>query len=416
VVPRHGRAGRPGTWTTGLLLSLLTALALIAGCTDTVSVPPPKPSLDNSSTRGAAAQHTLDRLVDALRHGRPSAVATLGNQALMDGIFANARALRLRQLSMRYVDEQDGALTAEERQRLGNDAWVAAVDVTYRIPGYDPSATHLETSFIFDSRDGKARIVSVGGHGNRSPSWLMGRLSVVRTPRTLVLASPSADARHFSTMAQRAVHDVDQVLTHWTGKLTIEVPDSERQMDQMLHATQEQDANIAAVTTTVTGTVVPGTPVHVFVNPRVFGTLRPKGAQVVLSHEATHVATQAAFADMPTWLLEGFADYVALDHAGVPVQVAAKQILARIRKDGPPRHLPTAADLSPTANGLGATYEEAWLACRYLGERYGENRLVSFYEAVNRGQSMRQVFHAVLGTTQEAFVDGWRADLRRLAA
>jgi hypothetical protein len=243
----------------------------------------------------------------------------------------------------------------------------------------------------------------------------MGRLSVVRTPRTLVLAAPSADAGRFSAMAQRAVHDVDQVLTSWAGKLTIEVPASERQMDLMLHASQQQYANIAAVTTTVTGSVAPGTPVHVFVNPRVFATLKPKGAQVVLSHEATHVATKAAFADMPTWLLEGFADYVALDHAGVPVQVAAKQILARIRKDGPPRHLPTAQDLSPTANGLGATYEEAWLACRYLGERYGEKRLVSFYDAVDRGQSTGQAFRTVLGTTPRAFVDGWRADLLGLA-
>lgn len=400
------------------MLFLLSALTLVAGCSGTVSVKPPKPSLDNSAARADAAQHTLSRLVDGLRHGDGAAVARLGTpgaRGLMAGISANAKSLRLRQVSMRYVDEQDGALTAGEQRRLGDDAWVGAVDVTYRIPGYDPSATHLETSFVFDSVDGKARIASVGGHGHRAPSWLTGRLSVVRTPRTLVLAAPSADAQRFSAMAQRAVHDVDQVLTGWRGSLVVEVPASEQRMDQMLHASHEQYANIAAVTTTVTGTVVPGTPVHVFVNPRIFATLKPKGAQVVLSHEATHVATQAAFADMPTWLLEGFADYVALDHAGVPVQIAAKQILGKIRKDGPPHHLPTASDLSPTANGLGATYEEAWLACRYLGQRYGEQRLVSFYDTVDHGQSTRQAFRSVLGTTQKAFVEGWRADLRRLA-
>ena len=42
-----------------------------------------------------------------------------------------------------------------------------------------------------------------------------------------------------------------------------------------------------------------------------------------MSHESTHVATDAPFATMPTWLLEGFADFVALDHAGVPVEKAA---------------------------------------------------------------------------------------------
>ena len=35
-----------------------------------------------------------------------------------------------------------------------------------------------------------------------------------------------------------------------------------------------------------------------------------------MSHEATHVATDATFASMPTWLLEGFADFVALDGRG----------------------------------------------------------------------------------------------------
>jgi hypothetical protein len=45
--------------------------------------------------------------------------------------------------------------------------------------------------------------------------------------------------------------------------------------------------------------------VHVFVNPEVFDRLQPTGAQVVLSHEAVHVATDAARSDVAPWLLEG---------------------------------------------------------------------------------------------------------------
>ena len=138
------------------------------------------------------------------------------------------------------------------------------------------------------------------------------------------------------------------------------------------------------MTTTVDGSLRSDAPVRVFVNPTVFGRLKERGAQVVMSHEATHVATGATFASMPTWLLEGFADFVALDGAGVPVDLAARQILDRIRKDGLPGGLPTTADLDPTANGLGATYEEAWLACRFLAQEYGADRLVRFYRAVER--------------------------------
>jgi hypothetical protein len=97
------------------------------------------------------------------------------------------------------------------------------------------------------------------------------------------------------------------------------------------------------------------------------------------------------------------------------VATAASQILARIRKDGPPDHLPTAADLDPSATGLGATYEEAWLATRFLGREYGEARLVTLYRKVSGGLSVGDAFRQVLGTTEAAFVRRWRADLRRLA-
>jgi hypothetical protein len=216
-------------------------------------------------------------------------------------------------------------------------------------------------------------------------------------------------------LARQALVDVAKVLPDWHGNLVLEVPASEEQLDEALAAPAGRYDNIAAVTTTVDGSLVPGSPVHVFLNPQVFDTLGPRGAQVVVSHETTHVATGATFVDMPTWLLEGFADYVALDHAGIPVQTAASQILARIRKDGPPDHLPTASDLDPTANGLGATYEEAWLATRFISKEYGEQKLITFYRKVSAGQSTTAAFQGILGTTEDAFVRRWRADLRHLA-
>ena len=76
---------------------------------------------------------------------------------------------------------------------------------------------------------------------------------------------------------------------------------------------------------------------------------------------------------------------------------------------------PTSADLDPKANGLGATYEEAWLACRFLGQAYGEARLIAFYRAVSGGDPQKRAFRRVLGTTEATFVRRWRADLTGLA-
>ena len=298
---------------------------------------------------------------------------------------------------------------------MGRDAWAATVDLGYRYGGVDTGSAGEETRVVLvPGAGGVARIASFGGAGARTPLWLVERLSVSRTDRTLVLVGAPSTGR-FPALATQAVLDVNRVLPGWRGDLVVEVPATRTQLDEAVQASPGQYDNIAAVTTTADGSLAPGAPLRVFVNPDVFSGLKARGAQVVLSHEATHVAVAAPFATMPTWLLEGFADFVALDHAGVPVRVAASQILRRVRADGPPRGLPTAADLDPSADGLGATYEEAWLVCRFLGERFGADEVVAFYRAVDGGTSTRRAFHTVLGTTQRAFVSAWRQDLAGLA-
>jgi hypothetical protein len=156
--------------------------------------------------------------------------------------------------------------------------------------------------------------------------------------------------------------------------------------------------------------------VHIFVNPRVFDPLGPRGSQIVMSHEATHVATGAALSTMPAWLLEGFADYVALAHVDLKVTVAAGQVLAQVRRDGPPGRLPGKREFAPDNQRLGSSYEAAWLACRLLAEQHGERKLVAFYRAANRSPDLTRPFRVVLGTDQQRFTRAWQAYLRRLAA
>jgi hypothetical protein len=405
-----GAAG--GRWA-GLLLA--GALAL-TGCSSDETLAPPKPSSGSTDARGVSAQRTLTELAAALTardDSRAAALAAPEGRATVAAMVANAGTLDLRDLSLRFVDDQS-VLSADDRSRYGSTAWAATADLSYRIAGWDAHPARLETRFVFVRSGGRDLVAGVGGGDGRTPIWVTGRVNHAEAGRALVV-SRAAKADHYLALASQALTDVAKVLPRWHGRLVLEVPADEVGLDQALAASQEQYANIAAVTTTVDGSLVPGTPVHVFLNPRVFDGLGPRGAQVVLSHEATHVATDAAFADLPTWLLEGFADYVALAHADIPVSTAASQILARIRKTGPPDHLPTAVELDPTANGLGATYEEAWLATRFIAEEYGEAKLVAFYRKVGNGEKVEQAFRTILGTTEPAFVAQWRADLRDLA-
>jgi hypothetical protein len=393
-------------------------LLVLGGCGGSEIKPPTPPGNDTDSRASSAAT-----LLRELRHGlidreRSRVLALAAPDAdsrnAVAAIYSNAGSLHLRDIEFRYVDENEGDLDQRVTDAYGARAWAANVTASWRIPVYDPGATHLSTRFTFvATRDG-ARLASAGGGGDRGALWLDGPLHIARSADTLVLDADGSPDR-YEQLAAQAVVDVRKVLRGWHGRLVIEVPVSEDELESALGATAGEYAAIAAVTTTVDGTLVPGAPVHVFVNPKVFDGLGPRGAQVVLSHEATHVATDATFASMPTWLLEGFADFVALAHSDVPLKTAASQILKQVREKGAPHHLPTAADLDPSAQALGATYEEAWTVCRYLGKKYGEGTMVRFYKAVDHGASTQEAFRTVVGTSQPAFVRGWRADLARLA-
>jgi uncharacterized protein YukE len=392
---------------------LLTALT---GCDHEVDIKPPSASRDSTGQHAEEAQQALTALVHAVSSGtrdEAEATAAKGSEDLLGSVFDNAAALHVDDLALRYVDE-GAPLDDHEQAELGTSAWRGTVQLTYRYAGFDTAPARIETAATFVPRGSGVGIASFGGDGERTPVWLAERLSVVRTPRTLLaVAAPSAG--RYPGLVSTAVRQVSRVLSDWKGKLAVEVPASQDQLDAELKAQPGEYDNIAAVTTTADGSLAPDAPVRVFVNPDVFGRLKQRGAQVVMSHETTHVATGAPFATMPTWLLEGFADFVALDHAHVPVSLAAGQILPRIRKDGLPDGLPSAQDLDPTANGLGATYEEAWLACRFLAQEYGEDAMVRFYRTVNDGTPTQRAFRTVLHTTQQDFVARWRDDLASLA-
>jgi hypothetical protein len=399
-----------------VLSVVLVLLVVLTGCDHDEVITPPSGSKDSTAQHAEEAQQALGDLVRAVSSGsRGEAVATAasGSKDLLGWIYDNAAALHVDDFTLRYVDE--GAPLAQRDQvNLGPDAWSGTVQLTYRYQGFDTAPARLETAVTFVPSGNKVTIASFGGANERTPLWLADRLTVVRTPRTLLAVAATTPGRYPGLVAE-AVRQVSQVLPDWKGKLEVEVPESEDELNAALLAQPGEYDNIAAVTTTADGSLAPDAPVRVFVNPDVFGRLKARGAQVVMSHESTHVATGAPFATMPTWLLEGFADFVALDHAGVPVELAAGQILPRIRKEGLPKHLPTSQDLDPTANGLGATYEEAWLACRFLAQEYGEGAMVRFYRTVNDGSSTQQAFRTVLHTTQSEFVTRWRADLSHLA-
>lgn len=375
---------------------------------------------ERSDARGYAAAALLDQLVVRLERGTRRQVVGLAAPGdaraarELTTLRDNVRALGVTDLAMRYVTE-DAAQPGQTAQP-GPGAWVGDVQLRWRLRGFDTQPNTMEVPITFRDEGARASFVTARRlTGTAVPLWLLTRVSVSRTARSLVASASSRAVHRFSRLADQAVVDVRKVLTRWRGRLVVEVPADQTQLNQVLGSEPGAYSEIAAVTTTADRSRSAGDPVHIFVNPRVFDPLGVHGSQIVMSHEATHVATGAALSSMPTWLLEGFADYVALDHVRLPVSVTASQILTQVRRKGPPSHLPGPAEFNAQNVRLGATYESAWLACRLLGERYGERRLLAFYRAADRASSTTGPFRTVLGTDQRELTRAWRADLRRLA-
>ncbi|MEU4833985.1 hypothetical protein [Streptosporangium sp. NPDC023615] len=144
---------------------------------------------------------------------------------------------------------------------------------------------------------------------------------------------------------------------------------------------------------------------RVIVVPSGYARLTEAGRDVVITHELAHVATGATRGGrVPMWLSEGFADYAGYRDAGIPVRTAAAELAAEVRAGVLPARLPGTADFAPGAARLAQAYEEAWLACRFVAERFGEKALVRLY-----GSDVG----STLGLSAAGFTRAWRDYLRR---
>ena len=365
----------------------------------------------------AAAGAALAELVAGIE-GRDVAVlselAPAGNGAatsLLRAVGENAELLELKDVTARYID-QVGTVAAD-------GSWTSVVEMTWRFGGFDPSPARAEVLVSFAPDGDRLGFTGFGADSasarGRTPLWLRGPLSVVSTSQALVLIE--AAGGHAQEVARRVARGVDvvhRVLPDWEPRVVVEVPASAAALNRSLGVSPGTYDGIAAVTATVDGSARRNAPVHVFVNPEVTAGLRRAGAQVVMSHELVHVATDATTSPVEPWLLEGFADYVALRDTNLPDATTLGRAIELVRLDGPPDQLPGPAEFSIGAQDLQAVYEQAWLACRIVAKQLGERGLVSVYRAGTLGMPLGRALRNA-GLEHGDLVASWQNQLQVLA-
>lgn len=410
----------------GLSLSLLVVLGLVvwrALDDPYVATPGAEPGAAPTARPGQAAAALAD-LEAAIATGDADAAAALAPDddpaagRRLRNVVENAADLGLEGVSLRYVDQEGGTDP--------QGAWRAVVDVTWQVAGFDPAPARSEVVFalrnVTDGADAGAdggervAVTAAGVAGGRAPLWLTDDLRVRRTSsRVVAVAGSARDLARYDRLAKRAVPVVRRVLPGIGRGLVVEVPRTAAGLDAALGVDEGTYAEVAAVTTSPDGEVVDGGPLHVLVNPAEMDRLEPVGAQVVMSHEAVHALTEAPTSRAPLWLVEGFADYVALRDVDLPDTTLASQVVAQVRESGVPQALPGPTDLGVGAPYLGAAYEAAWLATRELARAGGQDALVELYRVVGAGEDFEVAVRDVVGIDPTELTRRWRDELRSLA-
>lgn len=318
--------------------------------------------------------------------------------------------------SLRYIsggdvaDRTDGSATAVVEAQ-----WQPAAG-----SGLDPAATHRSTVKlrVVPAQDGTFSIAGASRLSGAVPLWLVGDVSVdadAGDDRFVVRVDGGDETLAIDEMTSTARTVVERSLPQGSGGLTVISPRTQAQMAAIVGQETETVAQIAAVTTSLDADST-ADDVVVVLNPTVFATMDPRAAQIVLTHEATHALTGAVGTPAENWIVEGFADWVALRSDTAPLSLSAGQILAEVTAGRTPERLPTDADFGSTQHGLGALYESSWMIFRLLGERYGDAAVVSFYESALRGTTTTAALQSAFGIDQDELTAMWRSYLMKSAS
>jgi hypothetical protein len=400
--------------------------------------PTPSPS-DSDAVRRAALEQLLERRSAAVLAQDASQWLTTVDpgqstfRSRQQAEFANLALLPLS--SWHYSVVGPGpTLSAARQAALGPDAWVAQVDLGYRLGRADRADVHSTQYLTLVDRDGSWLIAGDSDGHTATEIWDLGPLTVLTGKSSVVIGlGPRSGLEGYVAQADAAVTRVSGIWgTSWPRRVVVLVPRTQAQMGRLLDRTSASLSQIAAVTTGEL-TAVEGSPAggadQIIINPAGFAKLGSLGRRVVITHEATHVAVRASTPrQVAIWLSEGFADYIGYSGLGLPRTEVAADVLGLVRRGTGPKTLPDAEDFDAARSTIGPAYSSAWLACSLIADRYGPAKLLAFYRAaagattvkgVTAGMSPEvattQAFPAALGVTEAAFTKYWLRYLTTLS-
>lgn len=396
--------------------------------------PRPGASVDVVKQRAAYIRGLLRRRGYAVvHHNRAMWLSTVDPQqpqlrAQQARVFANLAHVDFTSWSYTFDPGAD-QVPSVQSERYGAPTWAPSeFSLRYRLRGFDVAPTNLAQYPTFVLRHGAWYLASLDdfverGQVSSLDIWDFGPVQVLRTPHVLVMGHPGA-ARLMRQVAAEVAADIPRVDAvwnrPWSQRAVVLVPATEHELGVVVGDAGDL-SHIAAVASAEVQDV-PGRPKpvgdRIGINPSNWPKLSPLGQRIVLTHELTHVATRASTSEStPSWVVEGFADYVGYLDSGVPATVAAQELAVDVRAGRSPRRLPSDAQFNDESTRLAQAYEGAWIACRLIAKRWGQGTLDRFYVAVGTSSAggdaaVVAAVRSVLHTTMHGFLGAWHGYLR----
>lgn len=397
----------------------------------------PAPRGDQADARADAVTELLSRRARAVRdHDEQAFLATIDPKAeetfvtTQKNLFANLAGVPFDEWSYRLKPEETlpvADLPERVTAASSDELWAPAVDLRYALRGADLVPTDRTMGYLF-ARHGDDwylrsdnALDDLGRRTWRGP-WDFAPCVVTTTEHGIVLSHPGDEP-----MVDRLVRELDTSVravgeiwpTSWSQRVALLLPDSAGEMRALVGPDFPVESVVAVAvadrvdneTRTVAGQ-------RVVLSPSGVRALSIASLRVVLRHEITHLAARADTVDgSPTWLLEGFADYVGYRDSGVSLAEGAPNLAKRVRQDGPPAGLPEDRAFRSGGGDLDLAYQQSWSVARYIAETYGEDELIEVYRelaaagAVSASETDRML-RDVLGVDRASLVAGWQSYLR----
>lgn len=442
MLPVQPRA-RFRTW-----LGAAVAVAVLGGLA-VVAVPHPAPEQTTTGGPGRpmgavspAPHDSRAEVVTALLSRRAKAIQAHDEQSFMatldpkaDQAFLSAQRRLFTNLAGVPFDAWSYRLHADDTldvrrmaaQNPADELWAPAVDLRYALRGADVIPTDRPMGYLF-ARHGDAWYLTsdtaldpLGRRTWRGP-WDFAPCVVSTTQHGIVLSHPGSEP-----MVDRLVRELDSSVqavsavwpASWSRRVALMLPDTPGEMRALVGPDFPVESVVAvAVADRVVNKTRTVAGQRVVLSPSGIRALSVASLRIVLRHEITHLAARADTVDgSPTWLLEGFADYVGYRDSGVTLAEGAPALAKKVRQDGPPTALPEDRAFRSRGSELDLAYQQSWTLSRYIADHWGEPTLIAVYRKLAgagpvSASETDEMLDEVLGVDRGGLVAGWQSYLR----